>query len=55
MYRYRNKKTGEIITTTNRVGGKNWEPVEEPSAAEAPAQEAPAEEAPAKTGRKGKK
>lgn len=29
-YRYRNRKTGETITTSNRVGGKNWVPVEEP-------------------------
>lgn len=28
-YRYRNRKTGEEITTSNRVNGKNWEPVEE--------------------------
>ena len=28
-YRYRNRKTGEVITTTNRIGGKNWEPIEE--------------------------
>lgn len=28
-YRYRNRKTGEMISTTNRIGGKNWEPVEE--------------------------
>lgn len=28
-YRYRNVKTGEIVTTSNRVGGKRWEPVEE--------------------------
>ena len=28
-YRYRNRKTGEIVTTSNRVGGKNWEPVED--------------------------
>lgn len=28
-YRYRNVKTGEIITTSNRISGKNWEPVED--------------------------
>ena len=28
-YRYRNRKTGEIVTTTNRVSGKNWEPIED--------------------------
>lgn len=28
-YKYRNVKTGEVVTTTNRIGGKNWEPVEE--------------------------
>ena len=28
-YMYRNKKTREMITTSNRVRGKNWEPVEE--------------------------
>ena len=28
-YRYRNRKTGEMISTTNRIGGKNWERVEE--------------------------
>lgn len=28
-YTYRNKKTGEQIVTSNKVTGKNWEPVEE--------------------------
>lgn len=66
-YRYRNVKTGETITTTNRVGGKNWAPVEDPVVAppvddtpeEAPAEEtaeeAPVEKPAAKTTRKGKK
>ncbi len=25
MYKYRNKKTGEIIQTVNKVHGANWE------------------------------
>ena len=25
---YRNKRTGETIITSNRIGGKNWELVE---------------------------
>lgn len=29
-YRYRNVKTGETVTTSNRVSGKNWELVDEP-------------------------
>ena len=28
-YTYRNKKTGEQIITSNKVSGKNWEPIEE--------------------------
>lgn len=28
-YRYRNRKTGEEVITSNRIGGKNWAPVEE--------------------------
>ena len=28
-YTYRNKKTCEEIVTSNKVTGKNWEPVEE--------------------------
>lgn len=28
-YMYRNKKTREVITTSNKVSGKNWEPVNE--------------------------
>lgn len=28
-YKYRNVKTKEVITTTNRVSGKNWELVED--------------------------
>lgn len=28
-YTYRNKKTGELIVTSNKVSGKNWESVEE--------------------------
>jgi len=28
-YQYRNKKTGEVITTSNKIAGKNWEPVVE--------------------------
>lgn len=66
-YRYRNRKTGEIVTTTNKVSGKNWEPVEETPAmipeeetAESPASEEeavehPAEKPAAKSTRKGKK
>lgn len=65
-YRYRNTKTGEIITTSNRVGGKKWEPVADICAqtfedaicdAEV-AEETVAEEAPAekpKTTRRGEK
>lgn len=29
-YAYRNVKTGEVIKTTNKVSGKNWEPVQAP-------------------------
>lgn len=28
MYEYRNVKTGEIVVTSNKVSGGNWEPVE---------------------------
>lgn len=28
-YRYRNRKTGEEVTTRNRVSGKNWELMED--------------------------
>ena len=28
-YLYRNRKTGEVVETTNRVSGCNWEPVEQ--------------------------
>lgn len=28
-YTYRNVKTKEIITTSNKVSGKNWEPIGE--------------------------
>lgn len=28
-YTYRNRKTGDTVTTTNRVSGKNWESMEE--------------------------
>lgn len=28
-YKYRNVKTGETVTTNNRVSGKNWELVED--------------------------
>lgn len=28
-YKYRNVKTNETITTTNKVSGKNWEPLED--------------------------
>ena len=45
-YRYRNRKTGEMISTTNRIGGKNWEPVEEEIFEENPIGEEAAEEAP---------
>lgn len=60
-YRYRNRKTGEEITTSNRVIGKNWEPIVEeapvvpPIVEEAPVAEEPAEKAPAKAQKKGKK
>lgn len=60
-YRYRNRKTGEEITTSNRVGGKNWEPVRETPVlppeedfVEDPA-ESPVEKPAAKSTRKGKK
>ena len=46
-YRYRNRKTGEMISTTNRIGGKNWEPVEEEIFEENPVGENPFEEDPA--------
>lgn len=48
-YTYRNVKTNEIITTTNRVAGKNWEPVEEaklPPVEDPPAEDPPAEDPP---------
>lgn len=28
-YTYRNVKTKEVITTSNKISGKNWKPVEE--------------------------
>lgn len=28
MQKYKNKKTGRIVTTNGKVVGKNWEPVE---------------------------
>lgn len=63
-YRYRNRKTGEEINTSNRIGGKNWEPVEEEPVLppeddfEEETVEDPSEEAPAdkpKAARRGKK
>lgn len=29
MYEYRNVKTGEIVVTSTKVSGGNWEPVEQ--------------------------
>lgn len=26
---YRNKRTGEVISVSNKITGKNWEPVKE--------------------------
>ena len=63
-YRYRNVKTGEIINTNNRIGGKNWERVEEEPAlppaddfeeTEEETAEPPVEKPAAKSSRKGKK
>lgn len=28
-YKYRNTKTNNVITTTNKVSGKNWAPIED--------------------------
>jgi len=44
---YRNKKSGELIVTTNKISGKNWEPVEDTTQENAvvdSADEIPAEE-----------
>lgn len=64
-FRYRNVKTGEVITTTNRVGGKKWEAIEDepvlPPEDESgeenvkEPEEAPVEKSAAKASRKGKK
>lgn len=70
-YRYRNRKTGEEISTTNRISGKNWGPIEdEPvlppeddleetpeieAEAEEEVVEAPVEKPAAKSSQKGKK
>lgn len=64
-YRYRNRKTGEVVTTSNRVGGKNWEPIEDDHVmppeddfkeeTEEEPQAAPVEKPAAKSSRKGKK
>lgn len=38
-FMYRNRKTGDTITTSNRVKGRNWEPIEDnqqPSVDESP-------------------
>lgn len=43
-YMYRNKKTNEVITTSNRVRGKNWEPVEENVSQQPPVDENPEED-----------
>lgn len=29
MYEYRNVKTGDIVVTSTKVSGGNWEPVEQ--------------------------
>lgn len=29
MYEYRNVKTGEVVVTSTKVTGANWEPVEQ--------------------------
>lgn len=58
MMNYRNTKTGEIVRTTGKVKGKNWEPIQEPP--EAPPEAPPVEHheddsASVKPSRKGKK
>lgn len=60
-YMYRNLKTKETITTSNKVFGKNWEQIEddpevpgtEEASEETVEEEAPA--APPKASRRGKK
>ena len=39
MYEYRNVKTGEIVVTSNKVSGGNWEPVEPKQENQEPEQE----------------
>lgn len=61
-YKFCNVKTGETITTSNRVGGKNWKLMEEPivdtpeeTPEETLIEETPVEKPVAKATRKGKK
>lgn len=51
-FKYRNAKTGEVISTTNRVSGKNWVPVEDPPAV--PPVDPPAAPPKEKSAKKGK-
>lgn len=53
MYRYRNKKTGETVVTSNRVTGAKWEEILPEQAPDQSVKDEP-EQAPAKPGRKGK-
>ena len=49
-YRYRNLKTKETITTSNKISGQNWELIEDnpqvPAMEEAPEEETPEGETP---------
>lgn len=57
-YRYRNLKTEEVITTTNKVSGKNWVPADDTQKqplADGTSEKSTAEKAPVKPSRKEKK